>query len=504
MAHVSLYRRYRPDTFDKVIGQGHIVRTLVNQIKTDNINHAYLFTGTRGTGKTSVARIFARAINCEHPVGGSPCGVCDKCVELKNPSNMDIIEIDAASNSTVDEIRDLREKVKYPPVVGRYKVYIIDEVHMLSTNAFNALLKTLEEPPSHVVFILATTDVHKLPATILSRCMRFDFKLLSIQELSQNLQNIFKDIGKKCSDEAVTLIATAAEGSVRDSLSIADMCAAYADKEITYQNVLDVLGASDPNIIIDLCAAIVGRNVSDALELVNNLSSYGKNIAVLNKDIANYIRDILYIRNCANSESVLKLPKDIYSRLKILADKSNNTQLLGILDLFNNLSGELRYSTQPRIMFEAAVVRATSESGVTELESRIKRLEDTLTSGASFVKKSEKKTNAADKRLSAADLWAKCRTDLVTNGKYYALGIVMNGYTAIDTDGTNFILRYNKESDASLLSLKDNKKAIENKLTELSGVPYILNIQLNGDGNANDSTVEKLKKVFGDDIKIVK
>ena len=242
MAHISLYRRYRPISFDEVIGQGHIVRTLVNQIKTDNISHAYLFTGTRGTGKTTVARIFARAINCENPVNGNPCGKCSACVELQKPGNMDILEIDAASNSTVDEIRDLREKVKYPPVIGKYKVYIIDEVHMLSTSAFNALLKTLEEPPSHAVFILATTDVHKLPQTILSRCMRFDFKLLSVKDISDNLKRIFDDIGKKYSEEAINLIATSAEGSVRDSLSIADMCASYAGDTITYDDVLEVLG----------------------------------------------------------------------------------------------------------------------------------------------------------------------------------------------------------------------------------------------------------------------
>ena len=196
MAHISLYRKYRPDTFEGVFGQDHIVRTLKNQVKTGNVSHAYLFTGTRGTGKTSTARIFARAINCEHPVDGSPCGKCDCCKEAANPACLDILEIDAASNNGVDEIRDLREKVKYPPVTLKYKVYIIDEVHMLSTPACNALLKTLEEPPKHAVFILATTEVHKLPATILSRCMRFDFRLVSAELLAKNLADIFDKEGR--------------------------------------------------------------------------------------------------------------------------------------------------------------------------------------------------------------------------------------------------------------------------------------------------------------------
>lgn len=316
MAHISLYRRYRPISFDEVIGQGHIVRTLVNQIKTDNISHAYLFTGTRGTGKTTVARIFARAINCENPVNGNPCGKCSACVELQKPGNMDILEIDAASNSTVDEIRDLREKVKYPPVIGKYKVYIIDEVHMLSTSAFNALLKTLEEPPSHAVFILATTDVHKLPQTILSRCMRFDFKLLSVKDISDNLKRIFDDIGKKYSEEAINLIATSAEGSVRDSLSIADMCASYSGDTITYDDVLEVLGASDPHIVLDLVQAVLSHEVARALSIVDNLSNFGKNIAVLNKDVATTIRNVIYVKNCKNAESALKLPKDIYENFR--------------------------------------------------------------------------------------------------------------------------------------------------------------------------------------------
>ena len=224
MSYLALYRKYRSRTFEEIVGQKHITQSLINQINNNQVGHAYLFTGTRGTGKTSIAKIFARAINCMKPVKGSPCGKCDACKALGDNVNVDILEIDAASNNRVDEIRDLRERVKYPPVVGKYKVYIIDEVHMLTDSAFNALLKTLEEPPEYVVFILATTEVHKLPATILSRCMRFDFKLLSQKELEDHVKYVFKDSGIKYEDEAISIIATLGAGSVRDTLSIADMC----------------------------------------------------------------------------------------------------------------------------------------------------------------------------------------------------------------------------------------------------------------------------------------
>ena len=258
--YLALYRKYRPNTFDKVIGQQHIVKTLINQIKTDRISHAYLFTGSRGTGKTSTAKIFSRAINCLHPVNGSPCCECEVCKALEK-TNVDVLEIDAASNNGVDEIRELRERVKYPPVVGKYKVYIIDEVHMLSSSAFNALLKTLEEPPSHTVFILATTEVHKLPATILSRCLRFDFKLVSLEDLSMLLEKILKEENISYDSESINVLARAGEGSVRDTLSIADRCVSFAGDKLTYQSVIDVLGISKRDVMINLTNLILEKNL---------------------------------------------------------------------------------------------------------------------------------------------------------------------------------------------------------------------------------------------------
>lgn len=245
MAYLAFYRMFRPDSFQSVVRQEHIIRILKNQISTGRIGHAYLFCGPRGTGKTTVARIFARAINCENPVDGSPCGKCKTCKALSEPGNLDISEIDAASNNGVDEMRELREKVQYPPVAGRYKVYVIDEVHMLTDSAFNALLKTLEEPPAHAVFIMATTEPHKIPATILSRCMRFDFKLLPLEDLENHLREILKKIGKEYDEEAVAAIARAGAGSDRDMLSIADMCVSYSSGKLTYDDVTKVLGSAD-------------------------------------------------------------------------------------------------------------------------------------------------------------------------------------------------------------------------------------------------------------------
>ena len=233
MAYLALYRRFRPSGFDSLVGQDHVVRTLVNQIKTDKVGHAYLFCGARGTGKTSAAKIFARAINCLSPVNGSPCGKCEVCKALADGANLDIVEMDAASNNKVENVREIRDKIQYPPVSGRYKVYIIDEVHMLTTEAFNALLKTLEEPPKHAVFILATTEVHKLPSTILSRCMRFDFRLIPTAQIAEHIAKIYREIGKDFEPAAVQEIARAGAGSIRDALSVADICVSYREGKLT-------------------------------------------------------------------------------------------------------------------------------------------------------------------------------------------------------------------------------------------------------------------------------
>ena len=378
MSYISLYRKYRPETFDGIIGQEHIVRTLKNQIKSGNIGHAYLFTGTRGTGKTSAAKIFARAVNCIDSRDGSPCGICKVCKELSMSNNMDIMEIDAASNNGVDEIRDIRDKVKYPPVNGKYKVYIVDEVHMLTAGAFNALLKTLEEPPQHIIFILATTEVHKLPQTILSRCMRFDFRLVSTELITKLIIDIYSDVHKLYEEEAVRAIAAAGEGSVRDALSIADMCMSYRDGILTYKDVQDVIGASSPELLLEICDGILGTKLEQIFTLINNCSEMGKNFTILSRDISTALRNLLYIKNSDNALKLLKLPQDVYNLMKTVADRYDTVRILTALESLCKLEGTMRYSVQPRIAFEAALIRASILGNELNNDAiaRIKVLED--------------------------------------------------------------------------------------------------------------------------------
>ena len=379
MGYLALYRKYRPTTFDEVIGQKHIVTSLKNQIVNDQISHAYLFTGTRGTGKTSIAKIFARAINCETPTNSSPCGNCNTCKALIDPSNLDIIEIDAASNNRVDEIRDLREKVKYPPVNGRYKVYIVDEVHMLTDSAFNALLKTLEEPPKHVVFILATTEVQKLPATILSRCLRFDFKLLENEEIEGLLKHIFDDSKIKYDNESVSLIARLGEGSVRDALSVAEMCVAYTNKNITYNDVIDAVGAIDRKVLSNLSSYVLNGEVNSILNTVNLILEKGKVVSQLAKDLAGYFRDLAVVKTCNNFADILKYPKDILEDMQKIVENHSTTKILNAFKCLSSLDNEFRFSTNPRSLFELNVLNLTLDNQQS-LEDRVKVLEDKINS----------------------------------------------------------------------------------------------------------------------------
>ena len=379
MGYLALYRKYRPTTFDEVIGQKHIVTSLKNQIVNDQISHAYLFTGTRGTGKTSIAKIFARAINCETPTNSSPCGNCNTCKALIDPSNLDIIEIDAASNNRVDEIRDLREKVKYPPVNGRYKVYIVDEVHMLTDSAFNALLKTLEEPPKHVVFILATTEVQKLPATILSRCLRFDFKLLENEEIEGLLKHIFDDSKIKYDNESVSLIARLGEGSVRDALSVAEMCVAYTNKNITYNDVIDAVGALDRKVLSNLSSYVLNGEVNSILNTVNLILEKGKVVSQLAKDLAGYFRDLAVVKTCNNFAEILKYPKDILEDMQKIVENHSTTKILNAFKCLSSLDNEFRFSTNPRSLFELNVLNLTLDNQQS-LEDRVKVLEDKINS----------------------------------------------------------------------------------------------------------------------------
>lgn len=354
MTYQALYRKYRPTTFDGLIGQKHITDTLANQIASGKIVHAYLFCGSRGTGKTSTAKIFARAINCQSPNKGSPCGKCAVCAN--SASNMDIIEIDAASNNRVDEIRELRENVKFMPSVGKYKIYIIDEVHMLTDSAYNALLKTLEEPPAHIIFILATTEPHKLPATILSRCVRFDFELVSAEELANHLRFVFGQEGIECEEEALKLIASAGEGSVRDTLSIADSISAYAGNHITLDKALDVLGLSDTQTYIDVTNAMFMQDVGKCFDIVDKAYRAGKNMSVFAKDLSRHCRDLLVIKTCEEPNKILLLPENMFADLQMQSKNLDQKDLMLAMKIFGAIEAELRYALSPKLLIETAIV----------------------------------------------------------------------------------------------------------------------------------------------------
>lgn len=381
MAYQALYRTFRPATLGELVRQEHIVRILTNQIETGRVGHAYLFCGPRGTGKTSTAKIFARAINCLHPQGGSPCGACEVCRALADPSNLDIAEIDAASNNGVNEMRDLREKVQYPPVSGRYKVYIVDEVHMLSDSAFNALLKTLEEPPAHAVFILATTEPQKLPATILSRCMRFDFKLIPQADIEARLKEIFGKIGKEYDDEAVAAIARAGAGSMRDSLSVAEMCVSYSKGRLTYADVNEVLGSADFYEIAALGSDILAGRAAEALAKAEAVLAAGKSAGMLAKDLLTFFHRCTVAKTCRNGEQLLNLPAEMYAEVSRAASAAEGEAVVRCCELFAGVETDLRYSSSPRIVLETAVVRAClpeTDAGAAGLVRRVESLERQL------------------------------------------------------------------------------------------------------------------------------
>ena len=353
--NLALYREFRPATFKEVVGQNHITHTLSNQVKSGELTHAYLFTGTRGTGKTSCAKIFSKAINCLSPVDGSPCGVCEVCKALSLP-NTDVLEIDAASNNRVDEVRDLRERVKYPPTIAKKKVYIIDEVHMLTESAFNALLKTLEEPPEYVVFILATTEVHKLPATILSRCTRFDFRLLTTEELVQHLKWVFAQKNIACDENSLYLIATQGAGSVRDTLSIADSVSAFCEKNITYDNCLEVLGLTSNEGITKLVNNIINSDIKGIFSEVKNILNRGKNISLLCKETTEYFKNLLLIQAGVQDLNVLNVMPNELELMKQQASKIAPEVLKVGFDKFARIELDLKYSVNPQNLFESVCI----------------------------------------------------------------------------------------------------------------------------------------------------
>ena len=497
---LALYRKYRPSTFEDVIAQEHVTNTLINQIKTGRVTHAYLFTGSRGTGKTTCARIFARAINCLSPVNGSPCGECEVCKALKTNS-IDIVELDAASNNGVDQIRDIVENVQYPPVNGKYKVYIIDEVHMLSPNAFNALLKTLEEPPAQSVFILATTEVHKVLATVLSRCMRFDFRLVSTTRLSEYLKTVYEKEGVKATDEAISLIASVAEGSVRDMLSIADRCMNFSSN-LTYQSVLGVIGSSGREGSRELFNAIACQDISRILSVVDTLCLQGKSVSLIAKDLCSYARDLLLLKTSA--EATVLGSKEEVERMTDEANGYSVELLVSVISLFSAVDAELRYSVSPRVALECTALKASKliSLDISALEERIARIERKLESG-DFAISAPAPSQAVEKRASvvatnkpmdARSVWGRIMTHFRTHESPRAFNLLAN-VSDVEIAGDKLVIR---AEGTDFLQLSDDAmvSALSSALTA-DGSPLTPVVEKVASGVDMDDEISKIKKMIG-------
>lgn len=382
MSYTALYRKFRPSTFEDVKGQEHIVTTLQNQLEANRIGHAYLFSGTRGTGKTTVAKVLAKAVNCENPSKKGPCGECATCKNIASGASMNVIEIDAASNNGVDNIREIVDQVSYSPASGKYKVYIIDEVHMLSIGAFNALLKTLEEPPSYVIFILATTEVNKLPITILSRCQRYDFRRISIETITSHLQTLTQTEQVQVEERALRYVAKTADGSMRDALSLLDQCIAFhLGSELTYDKVLDVLGAVDSQVFSRLLRNILERNVLGCIELLEEIVMQGRELTQFVADFTWYLRNLMLVKSSKELtryelEEVIDMSSDNLNRLSEEAELIEIEQIVRYIHIFSELSGQIRYAAQKRILTEIAIIKLCKPSMEISSEAVLERIRD--------------------------------------------------------------------------------------------------------------------------------
>lgn len=372
----ALYRKYRPKTFDEICGQEAVTASLKNQVKNNEISHAYIFQGTRGTGKTSAAKILSRAVNCLHPVDGNPCNECENCKQILNESVLDVVEMDAASNNGVDDIRELKEKVIYPPQSLKYKVYIIDEVHMLSKGAFNALLKILEEPPRHLIFILATTEIQKIPTTILSRSQKYNFKRISIYEIKENLKRVTELEGKSCDDEVFTLISKSADGAMRDALSVLDQLLTKNKEHINIDDAMEVLGISSSELLFSLSKALVEKNASQTLFTIDEIYKEGVDFNTLSSQILSHFRDLLLVKTMEEPQKIIYTSH--LSEFQEIAGRVNLEDLLIIIDILKNLSVEIKYADNKRVVFEMNAIKICNRLLKDDLMLRVKALENKL------------------------------------------------------------------------------------------------------------------------------
>ena len=516
MSYTALYRKFRPSAFEDVKGQDHIVTTLRNQIKANRIGHAYLFCGTRGTGKTTIAKIFAKAVNCENPRDGSPCGECALCRAIAAGASMNVIEIDAASNNGVDNIREIVDEVTYSPAEGNYKVYIIDEVHMLSIGAFNALLKTLEEPPSYVIFILATTEVHKIPITILSRCQRYDFKRISIDTISARLKELTEKEQVQVEEKAVRYIAKTADGSMRDALSLLDQCIAFHfGQELSYDKVLDVLGAVDTEVFSRLLRIILDGNVTGSIELLEEIVIQGRELTQFIADFTWYLRNLLLVKTADGIEDIIDVSTENLARLKEEAQMAENDVIMRYIRVLSELSGQVRYATQKRILVEMGLVklcRPAMETDVQSLTDRIRQLEDKLEKGAFTVVAAEtsggrtvpEKKPAAELPLAAAipedveravEKWSA----IVGQASMPMKAYLKTAYPSLAGDGSMLLV---VEDGLASDYFKDavHRETLERMISEFAGKEVKVTVQSTQQGRDPRDTFPDLTQVISQAI----
>lgn len=513
MSYTALYRKFRPQQFEDVKGQEHIVTTLQNQMKADRIGHAYLFCGTRGTGKTTVAKIFAKAVNCEHPVNGSPCGTCPVCQGISAGTSMNVIEIDAASNNGVDNIRQIREEVAYRPTEGKYKVYIIDEVHMLSTGAFNALLKTLEEPPAYVIFILATTEAHKIPITILSRCQRYDFHRISIDTIAERLAELMKEEQVEVEERALRYVAKAGDGSMRDALSLLDQCIAFhLGETLTYENVLEVLGAVDTEVFSALLRQVLGRDITGAVRTVNNLIDEGREIGQMVTDFTWYMRNLLLIQSSDDMEEVLDISADNLASLKEEAKMISPETLVRYIHVFSELANQIKFAAQKRILLEIAIVRLCKpqmQQDYAGLLERIDELEYKIEHGA--VAAAPAVPQKADAPMEKPQLPKAVPDDIKQIIRQWKAIISENGgitrqylNKAVPTLGNagELVLVFDDSNAYAYLNedKADCMSAFKSRLSERSGSEIEVVLRMNESGRSAAAAVPDLRQLINFDI----
>ena len=488
MGYTALYRKFRPMRFDEIVGQEHIIKTLKNQIIADRIGHAYLFNGGRGTGKTSAAKVLARAVNCLNPKDGEPCNECEICKAALDGSLTDIVEMDAASNNSVEDVREIREAVNFLPTKAKYRVYIIDEVHMLSTGAFNALLKTLEEPPKHVKFILATTEPQKIPATILSRCQRFDFKRISNEDIIRRLRFVCEESKIEITDEALNLVATLAEGGMRDALSILERCNQDGEDKIDGEKIRNLVGIPKVTFIKQITQGIIDKDVAGTLEVVDNVLKDGKDLNNLLWEIIKYVKDILLFKSTNKTETY---SKEEIEDIKQISDKVSKEQLIDLICSLSELENEIKMSTQKLIIFQAGIIKLCNDvtvksentNGTTNnsnLEMRVTKIENFLRAG-NFVKGANSK-KVEDKKApkippkpkyegKTQDYWPKLVNDFKSSGKML-MYMNLSGTVAKEINDMTIVIEFpNGMSGAAkgYLERPENKRELKDTIQLASG-----------------------------------